>query len=194
IHGHGSNVLPALFSQALAAIVLEAVSGVSRRRGVGCIEIGGVRVVLHDALQSAELGAFVQRDQRHALRGAAQFADLGHAGAHQHAGIGDQHDLVVGMHQRGGHDLAVALALLDGDHALGATAVAGVLGDRSALAVTVDRGGQHALLLVHGHQHGNHALAVLDHHAAHASGVAAHGADIVFVETHGLATVTEQHH
>jgi hypothetical protein len=43
-----------------------------------------------------QLGAVVQRDQRHALGGAAQFADLAHAGAHQHALVGDQHDLVVG--------------------------------------------------------------------------------------------------
>ena len=85
-------------------------------------------------------------DQRHALRRAAEFADFGDAGAHQHALVGDQHDLVVGMHQRRGDDLAVALALLDRDHALGAAAVARVLGDACALAVAVLGGGQHALL------------------------------------------------
>ena len=88
-----------------------------------------VGVVLDDALQADQLGAVVERDQRHALRRAAELADLGDAGAHQHAVVGDQHDLVVGPHQRGGDDLAVALALLDRDHALGAAAVARVLDD-----------------------------------------------------------------
>ena len=50
--------------------------------------------------------------------------------------------------------------LLDRDHALGAAAVAGVFGDRRALAVAVLGGGQHALRLVLGHQHRDHALAV----------------------------------
>ena len=67
------------------------------------------------------------------------------ARAHQHAAVGDQHDLVLGPHQRGGDDLAVALALLDRDHALGAAAVARVLGDRGALAVAALGGGQHRL-------------------------------------------------
>ena len=59
--------------------------------------------------------------------------------------VGDQHDLVVGPHQRRGDDLAVALGLLDRDHALGAAAVARVLDDRGALAVAVLGGGEHAL-------------------------------------------------
>ena len=65
----------------------------------------------------------------YALRGAAHFADFGHAGAHQHALVGDEHDFVFGIDQRGGHDLAVALALLDGDHAFGTASVAGVFAD-----------------------------------------------------------------
>ncbi len=80
------------------------------------------------------------------------------ARAHQHAAVGDQHDLVVRPHQRGGDDLAVALALLDRDHSLGAAAVARVLDDRRALAVAVLGGGQHALRLVLGDQHRDHAL------------------------------------
>ena len=98
------------------------------------------------------------------------------------------------MNQRGGHDLAVALALLDGDHALGAAAVACVFRDRGSFAIAIAGGCQHTLLLVFGHQHGNDTLAVFKHHAAHTPGVAAHGTNIILVKTHGLAPVTEQHH
>ena len=65
---------------------------------------------------------------------------------------------------------------------------------RRALAVAVLGGGQHALLLVLGHQHGDHALALVEHHAAHAARVAAHRAHVVLVEAHRLAAVGEQHH
>ena len=128
------------------------------------------------------------------MRGPTHLADLADACANQHAAVGDQHDLVVGVHQRGGHDFAVALALLDGNHALGAAAMACVLANRGALAVTVLRGGQHALLLVLGHQHGNHVLAFFQHHAAHAARCAAHGTHVVFVKAHGFAAVRKQHH
>ena len=53
---------------------------------------------------------------------------------------------------------------------------------------------KHALLLVFGHQHGDHALRVVQHHAAHAARIAAHRAHVVFVKAHGLAAVGEQHH
>ena len=98
------------------------------------------------------------------------------------------------MDQGGGHHFAVALGLLDGDHAFGATAVAGVFGDRGAFAVAVFGGREDALCFVARHQHGDHALMVFDHHAADSTSAATQGANIVFVKAHGLATVTEQHH
>ena len=109
------------------------------------------------------------------------------------------------MHQGGGHDFAVALGLLDGDHALGTTAVARVFGDAGTLAVAVFCGREHAgagFGLVSGgirvfllrHQHGDHALVVFDHHAAHTACAATQWAHIVFVKTHGLAAIAEQHH
>ncbi len=164
--------------------------------GRGRVVVRGrrVRVVLDDALQPAQLRAFVQGDQRHALRRAAQFADLRHACAHQHALVGDQHDLVFRVDQGGGDDLAVALALLDGDHPLRAAAVAGVFDDAGALAVAVLGGGEHALRLVLRHQHGDHALTILQHHAAHAARGAAQRPHVVLVEAHGLAAVGEEHH
>ena len=39
------------------------------------VAFAGLGVVLDDALQAAQLGAVVQRDEGHALRGAAEFAD-----------------------------------------------------------------------------------------------------------------------
>ena len=98
------------------------------------------------------------------------------------------------MDEGGGHDFSIALGLLNGNHAFGAASMAGVFGDASALAIAVFGGGQHALLFVFRDQHGDHALAFVEHHAAHATGVAAHGAHIVFVKTHGFAAVREQHH
>src|SRR5205814_7238493 len=62
--------------------------------------------------------------------------------------VRDQHDLVLGVNQSGSDDLAVALALLDRDHALGAAPVARVFDDRRALAVALLGRREHALLLV----------------------------------------------
>ena len=86
--------------------------------------------------------------------------------------------------------------------------MAGVFVDRCALAVTIFGGGQHTGTghvgagravgegrhILRGHQHGDHALAVFDHHAAHTTGTAAQGTHIVFVKAHGFAAVAEQHH
>src|SRR5436190_737947 len=66
-------------------------------------------VTIEDALQSGELLAFAQVDERHALGRAAHLADLVHAGTDQHAAGGDQHDLILGADQRRRDDLAVAL-------------------------------------------------------------------------------------
>ena len=165
-------------------------------------------------MQAAEFGAFVQADQGHALGGAAHFTDFTDAGAYQHTFVGDQHDFVFRLDQGGSHDLAVALTLLDGDHALGAPAMAGVFTDAGAFAIAVFRGGQHAVRkdgerckcgvsafyrgcaggVSFSDQHGDHALAFLQHHAAHATGVTAHGAHVVFIKAHGFAAITEQHH
>ena len=161
-------------------------------------------VVFYDALQAAELRALVQRNQRHALGGAAHFADFTDPRAHQHTAVGDQHDFIVRVYQRGSHHPAVALGLLDGNHPLGATAVACVLCNVGALAVAVFGGGQYTGAgrfrpidfggSIFCHQHGNHALAVLQVHAAHAARIAAHGTHIVLGKAHRLAVVAEQHH
>ena len=155
-------------------------------------------------MQAAEFGAFVQTDQSHALCSATHFANFCDAGTHQHAGVGDKHDLVFGLHQSCSYHFAVALSLLDGDHAFGAATMAGVFRNAGAFAVTVFGSSQHAgarcvcgicaFDFLFGDQHGNDALRVVDHHAAHTTGAATQRTHIVFVKTHGFATVAEQHH
>ena len=127
---------------------------------VGNVFSDRVGIVLDNALQATELGAFVQTDQCYALRGAAEFPDLGHAGTDQYALVGDQHDFIVYMDQGRGDNLAVALALLDRDHALGAAAMTGVFGDAGAFAVAILGGSENALLFVFGYQHGDDTLAL----------------------------------
>src|SRR5689334_2594534 len=130
-------------------------------------------IAVEDALQARELLALAQVDERDTLRGAAHLADLVHARADQHAAGGDQHDLVLRGHERRGHDPAVALGGLDGNHALGAAPVARVLHDRGALAVAVLGGGEDTLLLVLGHQQRDHLAALREVHSTHAAGTAA---------------------
>jgi hypothetical protein len=49
-------------------------------------------------------------------------------------------------------------------------------------------------LCVSSHQHSDHTLSFFERHAAYAPGIAAHGAYIVLVKAHRLATVGEEHH
>ena len=137
------------------------------------------------------------------MRCPAHLANLGDSGADQHTGIGDQHDLVVGVDQRRRHHLAVASALLNRNHAFRTTTVARVLFDRCAFAKTIFSRREYAGWLVGlifrchiggGREHRDHALAFFKHHAAHTAGITAHAAHIVFIKAHGLATVREQHH
>ena len=96
--------------------------------------------------------------------------------------------------QRRAHQVAVALARLDRDHALGAAAVAGVFGDRRTLAVAVLGRRQHRTRLVLGDEHAHHARILAQAHAAHAGRLAAHRAHVVFGEADRLAVRGEQHH
>src|SRR5438046_898373 len=68
-----------------------------------------VDVALLDALQARELLALGERDQGHALSGAAHYADLRHRGADEDTAGGDEHDLVLLLDQHGADDAPVAL-------------------------------------------------------------------------------------
>ncbi len=72
--------------------------------------------------------------------------------------------------------------------------MARVLDDWGAFAVTVFGRGQHLLFFVFSNQHRDDALVFFEHHAAHAAGVTAHAAHVVFVETNRFAAVRKQHH
>src|SRR5260221_2096153 len=139
-------------------------------------------VAIHDSLQARKLLARVEVDERHALGGTAHLADFLHARADEHAARGDEHDLVVGRHQRRRDHLAVALRGLDRDHALRAAPVPGVLGDGGALAEAVLGRGEHALRLVLGHQQRDHLAALREVHAAHAARAPPHGKHVVLVQ------------
>ena len=109
------------------------------------------------------------------------------------------------MHQGGGNHFAVALALLNGNHAFGATAVACVFVNQGAFAKAVFGGSEHAVargglvgflacLPAARYQHGNYVLPFFERHAAHAAGVASHGAHVVFIKAHGFAAIAKEHH
>ena len=98
------------------------------------------------------------------------------------------------MHQRCGNYLAIALALLNGDHAFGTAPVARIFSNGCAFAVTVLGGCQNALLLILCYQHGDDTLADIQRHAAHTTCIAAQRANVIFVKAHGLAAIAEQHH
>src|SRR3954464_6496647 len=148
------------------------------------VAVAVTEIALLDALETGELLAFPERDQGHALGGAAHLADLRHRRADQHAARGDEHHLVVVVDQHRANDRAVALGGLDGDDALPATTVARILAERRALAVAVLGGGENSLRLVVGGEHAPHALGFAQAHAAHARGLPAHRPHVALLETH----------
>src|SRR5690606_26862772 len=122
---------------------------VYRGRLVGRFVVDGfgfvvdVGVAFNHATHARQGAVLVHVDEGDALGGAAHFADLGDPRANQHARGGDQHDFVGGLDQHRPHHLAVAGGGLNGDHALGASAMAGVFDDGRALAIAVFGGGKH---------------------------------------------------
>src|SRR5690554_898770 len=103
---------------------------------------------LHDALPIYALGV------------AADLGNLRGAGTDQGATVGNQQHLVAVGDLHRAHQVAVALAGLDRDHALGTAALAGVIGDRGALAVAVLGGGEDVAVAVGlDHDHAAHPLA-----------------------------------
>ena len=147
----------------------------------------------NDLFQPGQLLAVIERNQRDALRRPAHAANLGDAGTDQHAAGGDQHDFVFVIDQLGADDDAVALAVGDGAHALGAATGMAEIGEHGALAEAVFGRHQHRLLIAFGDQQGNHRLPRLQAHAAHATGAATHRPDIFLVEPDRLAGIRNQH-
>src|SRR5258708_16013036 len=101
---------------------------------VAAVAIAVGQIALFDALDAGELLTIGKRDQRHALGRAAHLADLGNAGADQHAAGGDQHHLVRVLHHHCTDHLAIALRGLALVHALPAPPIPRVYATRDALA------------------------------------------------------------
>ena len=72
--------------------------------------------------------------------------------------------------------------------------MARVLGNRRTFSIPILCCRQDRPCFTVSDQHGYHALSVFEHHAAHATCFAAHGADIFLVKTDSLACVRKQHH
>src|SRR5262245_8248543 len=130
-------------------------------------------LLVGDARDGHQLVAVVERDAAHALRGAADHADLAGLGAHDLAVLGDQHDLVVVAHAEQVDDRPVALARADVDQALAAAALHPVLVDLRALAVAVLAARQQRLGAV-ADDHVDDLVAVLGPDAPDAGGAATH--------------------
>src|SRR5690242_2285981 len=133
---------------------------------------------LDHALEARQLLALAEVDERHSLSRAPHLPDRPHARADEHAAGRDEHHFVLRADERCGDDLAVAPALLDRDHALGAAAMPRVFHDRRALAEAVLGRRQDRLLLVLGNQHADHLLTLVEQHAAHAVRHPAHRPDV----------------
>src|SRR5690606_16266292 len=134
-----------------------------------------VEVAFHHTTHAREHIAVVYADERHALRGAAHFPDLGDAGTNQYAAGRDQHDLVIGLDKHRPDYLAVAGGGLNGNHALGTASMTRVFDNGGTLAETVFGCGKHGLRLVARNQQRNDALPIFEGHAANTARRTAHG-------------------
>src|SRR4029078_5264555 len=183
ITGSGSIAGPAPKLNTLATLTPKIGN---RKVGLQLFAVG-----FDDLLKAGQLLTLVEVDEPHALGGTPHLANFADTGADQDAPRGDQHDLVFGSDELRRQKLAVALAAVDGDHALPTTAVARVFGHRGALAVAVLGRGQHRLLLVARYEERHHFPPVSELHATHAGRVAAHLAHLVLGEAHRLAFIRE---
>src|SRR5208282_3114972 len=148
----------------------------------------------------------------HALRGATRFANFVRVDADYLAVFRDDHDVRLFRDLQRGNNRAVALCRLHVHHALAAARRDAVYGQGRALTVTLFGDGEHqrgervldvlvvklfqvlsGLVVFLGDNHevrlnGVHAddvVALVQVHAVHAAGVAAHGAHLRFAEQNG---------
>src|SRR5581483_7580055 len=179
----GSIAGPALklkIRDILSLVLVDRGAGLGRRLlgALAAVAIAVAVLGFGDALEARELLALAERDQRHALRRAALLADLRDLGADQDAAGGDQHHLVVVVHEHRADERAVALGGLDRDQALAAAAMSRVLADRRPLAEAVLGRREDGFRFVVRRQHAHDALVLAELHAAHAGRLAAHRAHV----------------
>src|SRR5215813_13339622 len=165
-----------------------------RRAGRVARRLSLVFLRLDDLLETGEPLAVVEVDQPHPLGRSALLPHLGDARADQDSAGGDEHDPVLGIHQLGRDQLAVAFAAFNRDYSLRPAPMPGVLRKRRTFAKAVFGRRQHRLALVGRRQQRDDALAGLQLHPPHAGRTAAHGPHLVFREAHCLAGIGEQHY
>src|SRR5213078_260278 len=140
-----------------------------------------VLLALGETRDRGDALAWLQVDQAHALRVAADHADLVHAQADHLPTARDQHDLVVVRHHANADHAADLVGGLHGDDALPAAPRETVLLHLGALAIAV---------LGHREQRGaglhqverDHLVPRIELHAPHAVGVAPHRPGLVLLE------------
>ena len=155
---------------------------------LGTVFLGGalfqlfvVHVQLRNRRQTGQGFTVAEADQTNTLGVAAQMADFVHAGAHQGALVGDQHDVLIAEHLGGAHQRAVTLVDHHADHTLGAPALGGELAQIGALAVPSLGHRQHGTArLDNGHR--DHLVARAERHTSNTLRRSAHRARMDFRE------------
>src|SRR5207249_2315788 len=135
--------------------------------------------------------AFLEVDQAHALRVAADHADLVDAQADHLPTARDQHDLIVIRHHANAHHTPRLVGGLHGDDALAAAPRETVLLHLGALAVAVLGHREEGGAGLHQIQ-GDHLVSLVELHAPHAVGVAAHRPGLLLLEADRLAVARRE--
>ena len=129
----------------------------------------------------------LEADEGDAAGVAAGLADAGDRGAHEHAVLGDEAEVVVSLIDFDGADeFFTGLQALDA-HALAAARLAADEFDLAALAVAFGAGGEDFLLLAVRLKHGDYAFALFNVHAADAARGASHAAHLLLGEADDFA-------
>src|SRR5690606_15521868 len=154
-----------------------------------CLDLVG----LGNALDADQLFAFLETNNAHTLRVAAQLGHFGGARAHHGALIGNQHQFIAVEYLHGARQTAVALADLHGDNAHGAAALGREVAGIGAFAIAVFADRQHLAALLRDDQ-GNQFLIDRQTDAAYAARSASHRPHFLLAKAHGLVGTAEQHH
>src|SRR5690606_21841666 len=148
-------------------------------------------VALDDARHADDPLAVVDVEQLDALRVAPDDADVAHAQPDHASAVGDQHHLVVREDLRDADHGAGLLGDLHGDDAAAAATLQTVLVELAALALTA-LGHREDLRARRQDVDRDDLVVVRQRDAAHAGGVAAHGAHVALGEADRLTVLRRQ--
>ena len=113
--------------------------------------------------------------------------------ADDHAIARNQHELLAGLDDAAGGDIAGAVGDVERLHALAATALDGVLAEARALAEAAFRDREQLVAIVN-RLHADDVAALRELHATHAATRAAGFAQVIDLEADGLARARNQEH